>query len=59
MGEINANNAIKNPKIKLFDITGKPMKGWVMIEQDGFSNDNELIEWLEKAKIFVETLPAK
>ena len=59
LGEVNATNALKNPKIKLMDITGRPMKGWVMIEEDAFSNDNELKEWLTKAKEYVETLPAK
>ena len=59
LGEVNANNALKNPKIKLMDITGRLMKAWVMIEEDAFTNDNELKEWLNRAKMYVDTLPAK
>ena len=59
LGNKNANAAIKLPNIKLFDITGRAMKGWVMAEKDAFPNDNDLKEWLYKAKDFVETLPKK
>ena len=59
LGEKNATDAIKLPKVELFNITGRFMKGWVMAEPDAFLNDNDLKGWLNKAKIFVETLPAK
>lgn len=59
LGERNANTALKLPYVKPFDITGKPMKGWVMVEGKGFEEDKELHVWLDKAKTFVETLPAK
>ena len=59
LGEKNANSALKLPHFKPFDITGRPMKGWVMIAQNAFKNDEDLVFWLEKAKKFVENLPAK
>jgi TfoX/Sxy family transcriptional regulator of competence genes len=59
LGVKNASFATKNPKIKLFDITGRPMKGWVMIEEDAFSSEDDLKDWLEKAKEYVKTLPLK
>jgi hypothetical protein len=40
------------------DITGRPMKGWIMVEQEGLT-DQVLKKWLEKAKAFAETLPPK
>ena len=58
LGEKNANDALILPKTRLFDITGSPMKGWVMAEEGAFSGD-DLRLWLNKAKKFVETLPAK
>ncbi|MBW2488336.1 MAG: RNA methyltransferase, partial [Deltaproteobacteria bacterium] len=42
-----------------FDITGKPMKGWVMIDESGFRSEDQLKSWLNKAKDFVKTLPPK
>ena len=32
-----------------FDITGRPMRGWVMVEPDGFQDDEDLKEWIERA----------
>jgi TfoX/Sxy family transcriptional regulator of competence genes len=59
LGEKGAWEALKQPFTRPFDITGKPMKGWVMIEAKGVPGDKELKTWLEKARKFVETLPAK
>ena len=47
------------PLVNEFDITGKPIKGWVMVEPDGIDSDSELKDWLELAERFVETLPGK
>ncbi len=58
LGEKNANSAVKSPKIELFNITGRAMKGWVMVEENAFSDD-DLGIWLGKAKEFVETLFVK
>jgi len=34
---------------KLFDITGRAMKGWIMVEENALSNE-DLGIWLEKVK---------
>ena len=46
------------PGVREFDITGRPMRGWVMIPKVEI-DDDELKPWLELAKKFVATLPAK
>jgi TfoX N-terminal domain len=51
--------ALKMPNLQEFDITGRPMKGWVLIEPDGIDSDGQLGEWIRRATSFVETLPAK
>jgi TfoX/Sxy family transcriptional regulator of competence genes len=51
--------ALKKPKVREFDITGRPMKGWVMVESEWIENDKQLNGWIEQALTFVETLPAK
>jgi TfoX/Sxy family transcriptional regulator of competence genes len=33
LGEKVANKALENTHIKPFDITGKPMKGWIMVNE--------------------------
>ncbi|MRS11912.1 MAG: TfoX family protein [Actinobacteria bacterium] len=50
--------ALTEPGVRPFDITGRPMKGWVMAESESVTDDN-LLRWLALARGFVETLPAK
>jgi hypothetical protein len=50
---------LKQSYTRPFDITGKPMKGWVMVDGTGFKTDDSLESWLNKAKAFVKTLPPK
>ena len=58
LGEAGAQEALTDPRVKPFDITGRPMKAWVMIPQAGLS-DESLGCWLEKAREFAISLPPK
>ncbi len=51
--------ALREPFVREFDITGRPMTGWVRIAADGVADDDQLDEWIEKASRFVDTLPRK
>ena len=51
--------ALREPHAQPMDITGKPMKGWVLVEPDGVENDRQLHQWIEKSVEFVGTLPKK
>lgn len=59
LGAEAANKALGLPSVRPFDITGRPMKGWVMVAQDGFHTDNILEQWLDQARAFAKTLPPK
>jgi len=59
LGEGKAGEALELPFVKPFDITGKPMTGWVMVEEQGFKGEKKLKEWLEKARAFAKTLAPK
>jgi TfoX/Sxy family transcriptional regulator of competence genes len=59
LGEANAKEAMDLPFVRPFDITGRPMKGWVMMESQGFGTDDALKEWLDQARQFVKALPSK
>jgi hypothetical protein len=59
LGEESGNKALLLPHVRPFDITGKPMKGWVMVGQDGIQTDHDLASWLNQSKKFVSTLPSK
>jgi len=59
LGPDEGNEALKEPHVKEFDITGRPMKGWVLVEPEGVEGDDQLSGWIERATKFVRKLPAK
>jgi TfoX/Sxy family transcriptional regulator of competence genes len=50
---------LSNPHTKPFDITGKLMKGWIMIAPEGIDKDRDLEKVVQLAESFVKTLPKK
>ena len=58
LGDDAGTQALEAPYVRCFDITGRPMAGWVMVEAPGYQGD-ALERWLAKARAYVETLPAK
>lgn len=59
LGEERAAELLGDDHVEEFDITGRTMKGWVMVSEDAFRTDRELAQWLSLAREFVVTLPAK
>ena len=59
LGEETSREAMATKHVREFDITGKPMKGWVMVAEKAYKGEKELKDWLAKAKKFARTLPAK
>jgi hypothetical protein len=55
----DAKAALDEPHVKPFDITGKPMAGWLLVEAAGLESDAELGPWLERSIDYVKTLPKK
>lgn len=51
--------ALKSRGVKKFDLTGKPMKGWVMVLSKVLESDETLSVWVQKATKFVRSLPPK
>ena len=59
LGPDNYEDALLESHVREFDITGKPMKGWVMVEPDGIDEDGQLKDWIQRATAFVGTLAKK
>jgi hypothetical protein len=59
LGPTQGAQALLEPHVEVFDVTGKPMKGWVLVEPDGVENNEQLTEWIQKAVEFAGTLPKK
>ena len=59
LGPDEGDLALLEPHVKEFDITGRAMKGWVLVAPEGVEGDEQLDGWIERATKFVKTLPAK
>lgn len=59
LGPDEGEAALREPHVRAFDITGKPMRNWVAVEPEGVEDDEQLYEWVQRALKFVKTLPAK
>ncbi|HJZ50146.1 MAG TPA: TfoX/Sxy family protein [Roseiflexaceae bacterium] len=51
--------AIAQPYVRVFDMTGRPMKGWIVVDSDGLHSADELKHWVQQGVAFAESLPAK
>lgn len=59
LGNEEGEDALLEPHVRPFDITGKAMKGWVVVAPDGVQDDDQLKGWIQRAVKFVGKLPAK
>jgi TfoX/Sxy family transcriptional regulator of competence genes len=50
--------ALAKPGVRPFDITGRPMRGWILVAGEAL-DDDVLDGWIERARTFVATLPPK
>ena len=51
--------ALAKPHTKVFDITGRPMKGWIIVLPDGLQSEADLQYWVKQGVDFALTLPPK
>ena len=51
--------ALLEPHVREFDITGRAMKGWVLVEPEGVEDGDQLKDWIQRAVKFVGALPPK
>jgi TfoX/Sxy family transcriptional regulator of competence genes len=42
-----------------FDITGRPMRGWLFVSPDATAEDADLERWVRRAEAFAAGLPPK
>jgi hypothetical protein len=51
--------ALAEPHARPFDMTGRPMRGWVFVNAEGFTSDDELQAWIRQGVSYTQSLPAK
>ena len=59
VGPDGYEDALAQPHARVMDLTGRPMRGWVLVEPEGLASDAMLGRWVEQGAEFAGTLPAK
>jgi TfoX/Sxy family transcriptional regulator of competence genes len=50
---------LAEPGARPFDMTGRPMKGWIVVDPEGCAEDDELRRWLDLGLHYARSLPPK
>jgi len=58
LGPDNRDAALAEPGVRPFDITGRPMRGWVLVGGEVL-DDDPLDRWIAAARDYVAGLPPK
>ena len=53
------DDALMEPHVGEFNITGRTMKGWVLVAPEGVEDAGQVKAWIQRAVKFVGKLPAK
>jgi TfoX/Sxy family transcriptional regulator of competence genes len=59
VGKEHGDEALEQPHARPFDMTGRPMKAWVLVAPAGVETDAQLAAWVERGVTFARSLPPK
>lgn len=59
VGPERYEEALAQPHVGPFDMTGRAMRGWVSLTPEGYTSDEQLSDWVGQGVEFAVTLPAK
>jgi TfoX/Sxy family transcriptional regulator of competence genes len=51
--------ALAEPHVGPFDMTGRPMTGWVVIAPEGCATEQSLSSWIQRGVAVAQSLPEK
>jgi TfoX/Sxy family transcriptional regulator of competence genes len=51
--------ALSQPHTRPFDMTGRPMSGWVMVAFKGYETESDLRNWVRQGVDLARSLPVK
>ena len=53
------DEALAQSGVRVFDMTGRPMKGWILVAPEATEDDADLQRWVEAGLDFAGSLPPK
>lgn len=51
--------ALRKPFTRKFDMTGREMRGWILVDPPGIEDDQDLITWVQTGINYATSLPPK
>ena len=52
-------SALAEPGTRIFDMTGRPMKGWILVDAAGLKDEAALAKWVRRGLDYATSLPKK
>ncbi|OJU64702.1 MAG: hypothetical protein BGO01_18850 [Armatimonadetes bacterium 55-13] len=59
LSDVDSEEAMASDLVEPMDFTGKPLKNFAYVKEEGFASDEQLLEWIRKSATYVRTLPDK
>lgn len=59
VGKEAHDQAVAKPGARIFDLSARPMRGWVVVAPEGLDTDAALDAWIDQGVAFAESLPPK
>ena len=59
VGPDGTDAALARAHTRLFDMTGRPMRGWILVAPEGIKTKRQLASWVSRGVQYARTLPAK
>jgi hypothetical protein len=59
VGKEAHDDAMSLPGARIFDMSARPMRGWILVAPEGFANEADLDAWIDRGVALAETLPPK
>jgi TfoX/Sxy family transcriptional regulator of competence genes len=55
----DTDEALRQPGVRLFDLTGRPMKGWILVSHEALGPGKALASWVTRGVAYARSLPPK
>jgi hypothetical protein len=52
-------DALGKPHTRVFNLSGRPMKGWILVDHAGVASTSALRQWIDVGVAYAESLPPK
>jgi TfoX/Sxy family transcriptional regulator of competence genes len=59
VGKDAHDEAISLPGARIFDMSARPMRGWILVAPEGITSHADLDAWIDRGVAWAEALPPK